>query len=81
MFLPKHRWKFIGVYIVGIITAGMVVAFIVTFITNTYKEPIIMAHRGYISKGVENTKEAVQELLMRKQTTLKLMYYKRKTVN
>ncbi|MGR5869074.1 hypothetical protein ACT7C5_21870 [Bacillus pacificus] len=37
-------------YIVGIITAGMVVAFIVTFITNTYKEPIIMAHRGYISK-------------------------------
>lgn len=80
-FFQKHRWKFIGVYIVGIITAGMVVAFIVTFITNTYKEPIIMAHRGYISKGVENTKEAVQELLMRKQTTLKLMYYKRKTVN
>ncbi|KLA32623.1 MULTISPECIES: glycerophosphoryl diester phosphodiesterase membrane domain-containing protein [Bacillus] len=59
-FFQKHRWKFIGVYIVGIITAGMVVAFIVTFITNTYKEPIIMAHRGYISKGVENTKEAVQ---------------------
>ncbi|HFJ9379562.1 TPA: glycerophosphoryl diester phosphodiesterase membrane domain-containing protein [Bacillus paranthracis] len=59
-FFQKHRWKFIGVYIVGIITAGMVVAFIVTFITNTYKEPIIMAHRGYISKGVENTKEALQ---------------------
>ncbi|MGW6190905.1 glycerophosphoryl diester phosphodiesterase membrane domain-containing protein [Bacillus cereus] len=59
-FFKKHRWKFIGVYIVGIITAGMVVAFIVTFISNTYKEPIIMAHRGYISKGVENTKEAVQ---------------------
>ena len=59
MFLPKHRWKFIGVYIVGIITAGMVVAFIVTFISNSYKEPIIMAPR-YISKGVENTKEAVQ---------------------
>ncbi|MEG7965244.1 glycerophosphodiester phosphodiesterase [Bacillus cereus group sp. Sample30] len=59
-FFQKHRWKFIGVYIVGIITAGMVVAFIVTFITNTYKEPIIMAHRGYISKGVENTKEAIQ---------------------
>ncbi|MED0966722.1 glycerophosphodiester phosphodiesterase [Bacillus paramycoides] len=59
-FFQKHRWKFIGVYIVGIITAGMVVAFIVTFISNSYKEPIIMAHRGYISKGVENTKEAVQ---------------------
>ncbi|MED1408644.1 MULTISPECIES: glycerophosphoryl diester phosphodiesterase membrane domain-containing protein [Bacillus] len=59
-FFKKHRWKFIGVYIVGIITAGMVVAFIVTFISNSYKEPIIMAHRGYISKGVENTKEAVQ---------------------
>ncbi|KXO03754.1 glycerophosphodiester phosphodiesterase [Bacillus thuringiensis] len=59
-FFQKHRWKFIGVYIVGIITAGMVVAFIVTFISNSYKEPIIMAHRGYISKGVENTKEAIQ---------------------
>ncbi|MDT3493306.1 glycerophosphodiester phosphodiesterase [Bacillus toyonensis] len=59
-FFQKHRWKFISVYIVGIITAGMVVAFIVTFISNSYKEPIIMAHRGYISKGVENTKEAVQ---------------------
>ncbi|HDR7318380.1 glycerophosphoryl diester phosphodiesterase membrane domain-containing protein [Bacillus zanthoxyli] len=59
-FFQKHRWKFISVYIVGIITAGMVVAFIVTFISNPYKEPIIMAHRGYISKGVENTKEAVQ---------------------
>ncbi|MCW9134505.1 glycerophosphodiester phosphodiesterase [Bacillus paramycoides] len=59
-FFKKHRWKFIGVYIVGIITAGMVVAFIVTFISNSYKEPIIMAHRGYISKGVENTKEAIQ---------------------
>ncbi|MFJ8356214.1 glycerophosphoryl diester phosphodiesterase membrane domain-containing protein [Bacillus paramycoides] len=59
-FFQKHRWKFIGVYIVGIIIAGMVVAFIVTFISNSYKEPIIMAHRGYISKGVENTKEAVQ---------------------
>ncbi|EEL07879.1 Glycerophosphodiester phosphodiesterase [Bacillus cereus BDRD-ST196] len=59
-FFQKHRWKFIGVYIVGIITAGMVVAFIVTFISNSYKEPIIMAHRGYISKGVENTKEALQ---------------------
>ncbi|PFN21489.1 glycerophosphoryl diester phosphodiesterase membrane domain-containing protein [Bacillus cereus] len=59
-FFQKHRWKFIGVYIVGIMTAGMVVAFIVTFISNSYKEPIIMAHRGYISKGVENTKEAVQ---------------------
>ncbi|EJR53049.1 hypothetical protein IIO_06066 [Bacillus cereus VD115] len=59
-FFQKHRWKFISVYIVGIITSGMVVAFIVTFISNSYKEPIIMAHRGYISKGVENTKEAVQ---------------------
>ncbi|MCG3796604.1 glycerophosphodiester phosphodiesterase [Bacillus toyonensis] len=59
-FFQKHRWKFISIYIVGIITAGMVVAFIVTFISNSYKEPIIMAHRGYISKGVENTKEAVQ---------------------
>ncbi|PEC11814.1 glycerophosphodiester phosphodiesterase [Bacillus toyonensis] len=59
-FFQKHRWKFISVYIVGIITVGMVVAFIVTFISNSYKEPIIMAHRGYISKGVENTKEAVQ---------------------
>ncbi|PEP89006.1 glycerophosphoryl diester phosphodiesterase membrane domain-containing protein [Bacillus toyonensis] len=59
-FFQKHRWKFISVYIVGIITAGMVVAFIVTFISNSYKEPIIMAHRGYILKGVENTKEAVQ---------------------
>ena len=67
MFLPKTSLEIYCVYIVGIITAGMVVAFIVTFITNTYKEPIIMAHRGYISKGVENTKEAVQELLMRKQ--------------
>ncbi|KFN01706.1 glycerophosphodiester phosphodiesterase [Bacillus clarus] len=59
-FFKKHRWKFIAVYIVGVFTAGMVVAFIVTFISNSYKEPIIMAHRGYISKGVENTKEAVQ---------------------
>ena len=49
-FFQKHRWKFIGVYIVGIITAGMVVAFIVTFISNSYKEPIIMAHRGIYQK-------------------------------
>ncbi|MCI0766193.1 glycerophosphodiester phosphodiesterase [Bacillus sp. TL12] len=59
-FFKKHRLKFIGVYIVGVFTVGMVVAFIVTFITNSYKEPIIMAHRGYVSKGVENTKEALQ---------------------
>lgn len=50
MFLPKHRWKFIGVYIVGIITAGMVVAFIVTFISNSYKEPIIMSTAGIYQK-------------------------------
>ncbi|PEE39242.1 glycerophosphoryl diester phosphodiesterase membrane domain-containing protein [Bacillus pseudomycoides] len=59
-FFKKHRLKFIGVYIVGVFTVGMVVAFIVTFITNSYKEPVIMAHRGYVSKGVENTKEALQ---------------------
>ena len=59
-FFKKHRLKFIGVYIVGIFTVGVVVAFIVTFITNSYKEPVIMAHRGYVSKGVENTKEALQ---------------------
>ncbi|MDZ5607765.1 glycerophosphodiester phosphodiesterase [Bacillus pseudomycoides] len=59
-FFKKHRLKFIGVYIVGVFTVGMVVAFIVTFISNSYKEPVIMAHRGYVSKGVENTKEAVQ---------------------
>ncbi|EMA6343874.1 glycerophosphoryl diester phosphodiesterase membrane domain-containing protein [Bacillus cytotoxicus] len=59
-FLKKHRFKFIGVYIAGVLTLGMVVAFIVTFISNTYREPIIMAHRGYISKGVENTREAIQ---------------------
>ncbi|MDM5153385.1 glycerophosphodiester phosphodiesterase [Bacillus sp. DX1.1] len=59
-FFKKHRLKFIGVYIGSVLVAGMVVAFIVAFITNTYKEPVIMAHRGYISKGVENTKEAVQ---------------------
>ncbi|MBC6973992.1 glycerophosphodiester phosphodiesterase [Bacillus sp. Xin] len=59
-FFKKHRLKFIGVYVVGVITVGMVVAFIVTFITNSYKEPVIMAHRGYVSKGVENTKEALQ---------------------
>ncbi|EOP76171.1 glycerophosphoryl diester phosphodiesterase [Bacillus cereus VDM006] len=59
-FFKKHRLKFIGVYIVGVFTVDMVVAFIVTFITNSYKEPVIMAHRGYVSKGVENTKEALQ---------------------
>ncbi|AWC27497.1 glycerophosphoryl diester phosphodiesterase membrane domain-containing protein [Bacillus cytotoxicus] len=59
-FFKKHRFKFIGVYIAGVFTLGMAVAFIVTFISNTYREPIIMAHRGYISKGVENTREAVQ---------------------
>ena len=59
-FFKKHRLKFIGVYLVGVFTVGMVVAFIVTFISNSYKEPVIMAHRGYTSKGVENTKEAVQ---------------------
>ncbi|MEN1937733.1 glycerophosphodiester phosphodiesterase [Paenibacillus sp. 102] len=59
-FFKKHRLKFIGVYIVGVFTVGMVVAFIVTFISNSYKEPVIMAHRGYVSKGVENTKEALQ---------------------
>lgn len=48
---PKHRWKFIGVYIVGIITAGMVVAFIVTFISNSYKEPIIMSTAGIYQKA------------------------------
>lgn len=59
-FFKKHRLKFIGVYIVGVFTVGMVVAFIATFISNSYKDPVIMAHRGYGSKGVENTKEAVQ---------------------
>ncbi|MEH6889433.1 glycerophosphodiester phosphodiesterase [Bacillus sp. JJ864] len=59
-FFQKHRLKFIGVYICGVVVMGMVLAFIVTYITNSYKEPIIMAHRGYTSKGVENTKESVQ---------------------
>lgn len=59
-FFQKHRLKFIGVYLGGVVVIGMVLAFIVTFITNSYKEPIIMAHRGYVSKGVENTKESVQ---------------------
>ncbi|MCM3737629.1 glycerophosphodiester phosphodiesterase [Bacillus cytotoxicus] len=59
-FFQKHRLKFIGVYICVGVVMGMVLAFIVTFITNSYKEPIIMAHRGYISRGVENTKESVQ---------------------
>ncbi|WP_459502524.1 glycerophosphoryl diester phosphodiesterase membrane domain-containing protein [Bacillus sp. C1] len=59
-FFKKHRFKFIAVYVVGVLILGMVVAFIVTFVTNSYKDPIIMAHRGYVSKGVENTKESVQ---------------------
>ncbi|MDR4369637.1 glycerophosphodiester phosphodiesterase, partial [Bacillus cereus] len=64
--------KFIGAYIVGIIAAGMVVASIVRFISNWYKEPIIMAHRGYISKGVENTKKAVQGAMDAKADTAEI---------
>lgn len=59
-FFKKHRYKFLTVYIGGVVIFGIITAFFVTFVTESYKEPVIIAHRGYIAKGVENTKEAVQ---------------------
>lgn len=59
-FFKKHRYKFLTVYIGGVVIFGVITAFFVTFVTESYKDPIIMAHRGYIAKGVENSKEAVQ---------------------